>query len=71
MNLIKYDERDDNLCFWRCLAYHIHKSSDKRRVEILLIKLFNYYYEGTAYYKYYKGINYIPFDKDYDEEKYG
>ena len=69
--LIKYDERDDNLCFWRCLAYHIHKPSDKRRVETPLIKLFNDYYEGTADYKYYKGINYIPFDKDYDEEKYG
>ena len=69
--LIKYDSLNDNLCFWRCLAYHIHKPSDRRRVETPLIKLFNEYYNGKADYKNYNGINYIPFDKDYDEEKYG
>ena len=31
--LIKYNEYDDNLCFWRCLAYYINKPSDPRRVE--------------------------------------
>ena len=31
--LIKYNTHDDNLCFWRCLAYCIHKPDNNRRVE--------------------------------------
>ena len=45
--LIKYNEFDDNLCFWRCLAYCINKPSDPRRVEQHVKKLFNEYYKDN------------------------
>ena len=35
--LIKYNTHDDNLCFWRCLAYCIHKPDNNRRVENTLL----------------------------------
>ena len=44
--LIKYDKHDDKLCFWRCLAYCIHKPDNNRRVEKHVINLFNEYYEN-------------------------
>ena len=48
--LIKYNERNDNLCFWRCLAFCFavkeNPQKDPRDVETHVKKLFNKYYEG-------------------------
>jgi hypothetical protein len=44
--LIKYNTYDDNLCFWRCLAYCIYKPDNNRRVKKHVNKLFNEYYEN-------------------------
>ena len=66
--LIKYDKHDDKLCFWRCLAYCIHKPDNNRRVEKHVINLFNEYYENKIDIKKYDGVSYIEYNKDYDEE---
>ena len=66
--LIKYNERNDNLCFWRCLAYCINKPSDPRRVEKHVENLFNEYYKSDENIKQYSGVKYIEYNKDYDEE---
>ena len=57
--LYKYTEHNDNLCFWRCLAYCINKPSNHRRVETSLKSLFTEYYKGEADYNNYEGIKYI------------
>ncbi len=46
--LIKYDTHDDNLCFWRCSAFSIHKPDINRRVEKHIIDLFDEYYENKT-----------------------
>jgi hypothetical protein len=66
--LIKYNSYDDNLCFWRCLAFSIHKPDNNRRVEKHVIKLFNEYYENKIDIKKYNGVSYIEYNKNYDEE---
>ena len=66
--LIKYNERNDNLCFWRCLAYCINKPSDPRRVEKHVENLFNECYKSNENIKQYFGVKYIEYNKDYDEE---
>ena len=43
--LIKYENYDDYLCFWRCLAYHYDKPKDARDVNKRLKQLFNDYYK--------------------------
>jgi len=43
--LIKYENYDDYLCFWRCLAYHYDKPADTRDVNKKLKQLFNTYYK--------------------------
>ena len=43
--LIKYENYDDYLCFWRCLAYHYDKPKDPRDVNKRLKQLFNDYYK--------------------------
>ena len=30
--LIKYENNDDYLCFWRCLSYHQTKPEDPRNI---------------------------------------
>ena len=66
--LIKYNNHDDNLCFWRCLAYCIYKPDDTRSVENHVINLFNEYYENKNDIKNYNGVSYIEYNKYYDEE---
>ena len=47
-----------------------YKPDNNRRVGKHVNKLFNEYYENKLDIKQYDGIRYVPFDKDYDEEKY-
>ena len=65
--LYKYTEHNDNLCFWRCLAYCINKPSNHRRVETSLKSLFTEYYKGEEDYNTYEGIKYIQYNNDYEE----
>ena len=36
--LIKYENYDDYLCFWRCLAYHRTKPDEERKFYYFLLK---------------------------------
>jgi hypothetical protein len=57
--------------FWRCIAYHIQKPNDDRNIN----KTMKYVYKDF-YNKYlndeeienYKGVEYVAYDKEYDEE---
>ena len=44
--LIKYENYDDYLCFWRCLAYHKSnpKPEDKTNINKMMKYIFNDYY---------------------------
>ncbi len=42
--LIKYENYDDYLCFWRCLSHHQTKPEDPRNVNKKMKQLFNDYY---------------------------
>ncbi len=37
--LIKYENYDDYLCFWRCLSYHQTKPEDPRNINKKMKKL--------------------------------
>jgi hypothetical protein len=67
--LIKYENNNDDLCFWRCLAYHIIKPSNVRRVETKVNQLFNKYYGKKQYIKAYTGIQYVAYGKEYTDER--
>jgi hypothetical protein len=66
--LIKYENYDDYLCFWRCFAYHYKKPDDERRVENDVKKLFNMFYNRKNI-QTYNGIEYVAYDKEYTEER--
>ena len=62
--LIKYENYEDKLCFWRCLAYHYDKPKDHRDIKKRVKKLFNdFYNQDIKTYdditKTYKGIKYV------------
>ena len=79
--LIKYENYDDYLCFWRCFAFHLTKPTDPRNVSKKLKSLFNDYYnyvyckDGTKIQnhevdiKSYVGVNYVAYDKEYSDER--
>ena len=81
--LIKYENYEDKLCFWRCLAYHYDKPKDHRDIKKRVKKLFNdFYNQDIKTYdditKTYKGIEYVnafelnqdaPYN-EHDEIKY-
>ena len=81
--LIKYENYEDKLCFWRCLAYHYDKPKDHRDIKKRMKKLFNdFYNQDIKTYdditKTYKGIEYVnafelnqdaPYN-EHDEIKY-
>ena len=72
-NLIKFDNYDDNLCFWRCLAVFIEimeQSGGKiryDRFEKPAKNLFLKFYD-KKYTDDYKGIQYTPYSSYYDDE---
>ena len=70
--LIKYENYEDYLCFWRCLAYHIKKPKEEKNIKKDMKHLYNNYYDrklNDEEIKNYKGVNFVAYDKEYDEEK--
>ena len=65
--LIKYENYDDYLCFWRCLAYHSEKPIDPRNVNKKLKQLFNDYYKNTKDIKNYNGVEYVAYKEQYND----
>ena len=65
--LIKYENYDDYLCFWRCLAYHLSKPEDERNINKQMKYLFHNYY-GIKLDKTYGGIQYVAYDKEYTDD---
>jgi hypothetical protein len=71
--VIKFDDHDDNLCFWRCLTVfneimnHSGGKIDYRTFENptknLFMKFCNKKYTAD-----YKGIKYTPYSSYYDDE---
>ena len=43
--LIKYENYDDYLCFWRCLSYHQTKPEDPRNINKKMKYIFDYSYQ--------------------------
>ena len=66
--LIKYENYDDYLCFWRCLAYHQTKPEDPRNINKKMKQLFNDYYNKEKDIKNYNGVEYVAYDKEYDDK---
>ena len=72
-NIIKFDNYDDNLCFWRCLTVfneimnHSGGKIDYRRFEKPAKNLFMKFY-NIKYTNDYKGIQYTPYSDYYDNE---
>ena len=72
-NLIKFDNYDDNLCFWRCLAVFneiIESSGGKIRYDRFEKPAKNLYMQfyDKKYTDDYKGIKYTPYSSYYDDE---
>ena len=67
--LIKYENYDDYLCFWRCLAYHYKQPSNVRRVQNDVKKLFNMFYNKEKEYNLYTGIDYAAYNKEYTQAR--
>ena len=64
-SLIKYENYNDSLCFWRCLSYHIEKPSDERNIKKTMKHLYNNYYNknlNDEEIKNYKGITILKDD---------
>ena len=66
--LIKYEKYDDYLCFWRCLAYHQTKPEDPRNINKKMKSLFKNYYGNEQDIKNYNGVEYVAYDKEYNDE---
>ena len=71
--LIKYENYDDYLCFWRCLSYHKSdpKPEDPRNINSMMKDLFKDYYNkplNKINKENYPGIEFVAYDKEYDDE---
>ena len=70
--LIKYNEYDDKLCFWRCLAFcfdvNENPKKDPRKVKESVKRLFNEYYGGFEDIENYSGVRYVEYNEDYDDD---
>ena len=72
-NIIKFDDHNDYLCFWRCLAVFLAIVNspgikyDYRRFEKPAKNLYMQFY-GKKYTDDYKGIKYTPYSSYYDDE---
>ena len=68
--LIKYENYDDYLCFWRCLSYHQMnpKPEDPRNINKKMKQLFNDYYNKEKDIKTYNGVEFVAYDKEYTDE---
>ena len=69
--LIKYENHDDYLCFWRCIAYHIQKPTDERNINKTMKYLYKDYYDkqlNNQEMQDYPGVQFVAYDKEYDDE---
>ena len=69
--LIKYENYDDYLCFWRCIAYHIQKPTDERNINKTMKYLYKDYYDkqlNNQEMQDYPGVQFVAYDKEYDDE---
>ena len=68
----KYNEYDDKLCFWRCLAFcfdvNENPKKDPRKVKESVKRLFNEYYGGFEDIENYSGVRYVEYNEDYDDD---
>jgi len=73
-NVVKFENYEDNLCFWRCLAaYNNPDKKDYRLLEKASKQLYKDFY-GKKYEEDYEGVKYLEYkkymDKDVDESEY-
>ena len=73
-NVIKFENLQDNLCFWRCLAAHMNTDKTAyRRLETPTKELYSNFY-GKKYDASYEGVKYLEYrkfaDADMDESEY-
>ena len=73
-NIVKFENFDDNLCFWRCLAaFKNPEQKDYRRLEKATKELYKEFYK-EEYNKDYEGIKYLEYkkfaDAEVDEKEY-
>ncbi len=68
--LIKYENHDDYLCFWRCLAYHKMnpKPEDNSNVNKMMKYLFKSFYNKKIDKDNYPGVDYVAYDEEYTDE---
>ena len=71
--LIKYENYDDYLCFWRCLSYHKMnpKPEDNSNINTMMKSLFKDYYNkplNKINKQNYQGVEFIAYDKEYTDE---
>ncbi len=68
--LIKYENYDDYLCFWRCLSYHVMdpKPEDPRNINKTMKNIFKQYYQEKEDIKNYNGVQYVAYNKEYTDE---
>ncbi len=70
--LIKYENYDDYLCFWRCLAYHYERKEDPkkdpRKCERKLKSLYKEFYNKIDDIENYSGVQYVPYNTTDDIE---
>ncbi len=62
--LIKYENCDEYLCFWRCLAYRQTKPEDPRNINKRTKYLFNDYYKKEKEIKYFCGVEFVVCNKE-------
>jgi hypothetical protein len=73
-NVVKFDNFEDNLCFWRCLAAYMNPQiTDYRNFQTKVKKLYMDFYD-KEYDKSYEGVKYLEYkkfaDKEVDESEY-
>ena len=69
--LIKYENYEDKLCFWRCLAYHYDKPKEPRNIKKTMKRLFYDFYsqDENKDIKKYEGIEYVEYyNADFEDE---
>ena len=71
--LIKYENYEDYLCFWRCLAYHKMnpKPEDNSNINTMMKTLFKVYYNkplNKINKANYPGVEFVAYDKEYTNE---
>ena len=64
-NIVKFENYDDNLCFWRCLAAFLNPDKAYHRLERISRDLYYQYYQ-VKYNEEYEGVKYLEYKKYLD-----